>query len=448
MDLAPFSQTATEISLTGTDPAIADSKRPRFFFGWYIVLASVVTNTIFSAAYFQGFSAFILPIESHFGWSRTTIGAAMGLRQLESGIVSPFIGVLLDKFSPRRIIFISAIVAGIGFIGLGLMTGITTFYIFFIIISLGASGTSHAVTWPVVIARWFRRKRGLAIGIGVMGPIFGSPFVIVNTQLETIIGWRALLIGYGVIVLLVVTVLASIARDRPENYGLRPDGDPPEEGEEPFVPGAPRRPDTGMTVRQVVRTKEFWLLTAYLSGMFTVNSGFQTHMVPYFVQDLGLSPTGAAVTLTLVFFLSGFGRIGGGSMMDRFDYRLILAVVAVMMGVAFVYLQVGNVTSVLRTLPFVALFGLSFGSIIPIRGALGSLMFGTRSIGAVVGLLQGGAVAAGVVGPVFMAIIFDVYGNYSISIWALVAVCMVMVPLALAMSSPAVLKQRLASANP
>jgi hypothetical protein len=89
--------------------------RRRFFFGWYMVTASIVTNTIFSAAYFQGLGVLILPIERTFGWDRWVVSAAMSLRQLESGIVSPAVGFLLDRFSARKLIFWSAVISGAGF---------------------------------------------------------------------------------------------------------------------------------------------------------------------------------------------------------------------------------------------------------------------------------------------------------------------------------------------
>ena len=420
-------------------------KRRRIFYGWYIVAASVAANTIFSAAYFQGFGVLIIPIERTFGWDRWVLSAAMSLRQLESGIVSPAVGFLLDRFSARKLIFWSAVISAVGFIGLGSITGIVGFFLFFVVISLGASGVSHGVTWPVIISRWFRRNCGLATGLAVTGPIFGSPIVILNAQIVETYGWRLLLIGYGILILGGVTLLSMLVRDRPEPYGLRPDGDPPEEGTstERSTGSSPSRPDTGLTLRAVLRTKEFWLFTSYLAGTFTVNSAFQVHMIPYFQQDIGLTAAWAAVVVSMVFIISGIGRIGGGYLLDKTDYRLVLAVVAAMMGFSLFYLQMVDVRTVSGTLPFALMFGVSFGCLVPMRGAVGSTMFGTRAIGKVLGLLQGAPVAAGVIGPLVMGVIFDMKGNYSIAIWGLIIISALMVPLSLAMASPAELAKRI-----
>lgn len=417
----------------------------RIFYGWYMVAASVAANTIFSAAYFQGFGVLIIPIERTFGWDRWVISAAMSLRQLESGILSPLVGFLLDRYSARKLIFWSAVIAGVGFIGLGFTTAIITFFLCFVIISIGASGVSHAVTWPVLISRWFRRQRGLAIGLAVTGPIFGSPIVILNTHFEELYGWRSVLIGYGIVILVVVTLLSLLVRDRPESYGLRPDGDPPEGGISAESAGgrAPRRQDAGLTLQAIFRTKEFWLFTGYLAGTFTVNSAFQIHMIPYFQQDMGLTPAWAAVVLSMVFLMSGIGRVGGGYLLDKLDYRMVLAVVAALMGLSLFYLQLAGADTIFATLPFAFMFGISFGCLVPMRGAVGSIMFGTRAIGRVLGILQGAPVAAGVIGPLVMGIIFDLNGNYSVAIWGLVIISALMVPVSLAMASPAELAKRL-----
>jgi cyanate permease len=114
-----------------------------------------------------------------------------------------------------------------------------------------------------------------------------------------------------------------------------------------------------------------------------------------------------------------------------------------MMGIGLLYLQVVAVKTVWATLPFALMFGVSFGCLVPMRGAVGSIMFGTRAIGGVLGLLQGGSIAAGVIGPLVMGIIFDLNGNYSAAIWGLVVISALMIPMSLAMASPAELTKRI-----
>jgi cyanate permease len=286
------------------------------------------------------------------------------------------------------------------------------------------------------------------MGLAVMGPIFGSPFVILNTSIEEAMGWRAVLFTYGVVILISCTLASLLVRDRPETYDLRPDGDPPEYETEV---GSGTRvvraySDSGFTLREALRMREFWILTAFMGGTFVVNSGFQFHQIPYFVQDKGFSSAEAATTVMLVFFASGFGRVGAGFLLDLIDYRLVLALVSTMIGAGFLYLQVAPVATLYQTLPFVVLFGVAFGATIPLRGALGGMLFGARSLGSIIGLLQGGAVAAGVIGPIFMGAAFDLNGNYTAAMWVLMLVSLAMTPLSLAMRSPATLAdQRLES---
>src|SRR5262249_1000422 len=141
-------------------------------------------------------------------------------------------------------------------------------------------------------------------------------------------GWRVVLFAYGALIVIGITLLSMIVRDRPEPYGLRPDGDPPEEANSAQRASSPaRRIETGLELRAVLRTKEFWLFPSYLSGTFAVNSAVQVHMIPYFQQDIGFTAAWAAVIMSMVFIMSGIGRIGGGYLLDRLDYRLVLAVV-------------------------------------------------------------------------------------------------------------------------
>ena len=117
--------------------------------------------------------------------------------------------------------------------------------------------------------------------------------------------------------------------------------------------------------------------------------------------------------------VSGAGRIGGGFLLDKTDFRVVLVGMAVVMGLSLVYLEVFKARHARGLVAVVVLFGTALGGLIPTRGTLGSLIFGLRSLGPVIGLLQGGAVAAGVVGPIFMGVVFDLEGSYTIAVWVL-----------------------------
>ena len=86
---------------------------------------------------------------------------------------------------------------------------------------------------------------------------------------------------------------------------------------------------------------------------------------------------------------------------------------------AFFYLVLVDSTTLILTLPYDVMFGLSFGSAIPLRGALASAIFGNRSLGPILGLIQGVTIGAGVVGPILMGVIFDLRGDYELAVWIL-----------------------------
>jgi MFS family permease len=381
------------------------------------VLASVITNMMATASFYQGFQAFFLPILSTFGWTRTQISGAFALRQVESGLLGPGVGFLVDSLGARWIIIVGGIVAGLGVILISLTQNLGMFYVAFLLTSIGTSGTSHAVTWPTIIARWFTRRRGVAIGLATFGPIVGVAFIVPNTFFEAYFGWRPTLFVYGILMAIVTVAMGLIARDWPERYGYLPDGrsfskSPLNGG--PELSGSPQAVD-GMTWIQAVHTSQFWALWVFLAVMFMGSSGFQTHQVAYF-ESVGMSTAAAASTVVMAVLFSGIGRLGTGAVLDIVDHRVVMLCMVLMMAAGFVYLYIIPVHSLAMALPFGALFGISFGGSIPARGILGSFMFGTRNVGAIIGLLQGSSILAGIVSPILLGAVFDATGSYHLGL--------------------------------
>src|SRR5438094_10552797 len=104
-------------------------------------------NLLLSITFFQGFQAFFLPILSELGWSRTLLSGAFSLRQLENGLASPIVGLLVDRFGARKIIVIGILIAGAGMAMLSQVSDPVLFYIAFLWISIGMSGPNHSISW-------------------------------------------------------------------------------------------------------------------------------------------------------------------------------------------------------------------------------------------------------------------------------------------------------------
>lgn len=427
--------TDTPATPSPATPAPA-AKPARFFYGWYIVAASFVSNMLTGGIYWQGFQVFFLPLIEEFGWSRASLSLAFSFREMETGIGAPIVGVLVDRLGPRRIIMLSGFVMGLGMMLLALTQNLIMFYAFFILASLGASGTSHAISWSVVVSRWFRRKRGTAIGIAMSGPVLSGPVLLVLAWgLETV-GWRWTVAAAGALLWFTVIPLANVVRDHPSRIGLLPDGDVAEPvSAVPSAAGAQATPppgavvEHGYTVREALTSSAFWLLAGVLTCLFFGLSSFQVHQVAFFQNDAGLSSGDATLALGIVFLVSAVGRLGVGWLADRMDIRRVLLLVVALNLCAWIYLAFVPVHDFGAVVPFTVLFGVPFGGLVAVRPLLMSRLFGGRSLGSLMGLFQMTALVSGMVGPVVMGYIYDTQGSYRMALWIFIALSSLALPL-------------------
>ena len=403
--------------------------RARIFYGWYIVAASVAMNFYLSLVFFQGFQTFFLPISEEFGWDRATTSGAFSLRHLETGLLVPLLGFTLDRWGPRTIILWSVVVTGAGMVLMSFITNLWMFYGAFMIISLGASGASHGISWPVAIVNWFQRLRGRALGLACMGPVVSGPFLVTIAMLENTLGWResVRLLGFGV--WLTGIPLALIVRSEPTKYGYLPDGDPPQQRGEGVLADREIAGEiaAGLSVSQAVRTRSFWLLLLVLGLQFVGLNGLSVHLIPL-LEDVGYSSAHAAGILGLVYLLSGIGRFGSGIVSDWIDSRLVLAGLLTAQVVASVSLTVIGPSAYLHAGLFALVYGVGLGGVIPLRSLLVGDLFGSRAFGAIQGLIQGGAIAAGLFGPVFFGRVFDVTHSYDLALYVSSAISAAAIP--------------------
>ena len=402
-------------------------KKP--FYGWFIVAASVAMNCYLSIAFFQGFQVFFLPMVKEFGWSRAATSGAFSLRQLENGILAPLVGVLVQRWGARKVIFAGVLIGGLGLMSIGTINSLLAFYVTFTIASVGVSGPSHGVSWPVVVSNWFRRLRGRALGIATMGPVLGGPFVVFAAVLNDWLGWRVAIVLLGIGMLIVGLPLSLVARSHPEPYGYHPDGDSQQSVDSESGDALPTAV-TGLSTLQAIKTKQFWIIALIFGGQFLAISGLHVHFIPL-IEDMDYTTAQAATLFGVVFFLSGIGRLLAGSLADIIDYRLILGTLLGFQLVSFVLLSQIQSGELVLLIVFALIHGIGFGGTIPLRPFLLARLFGRDSQATILGLLQGVSIGTSVFGPIFYGWVFDVAESYYYAIAASGAVVIAVIPLVL-----------------
>ena len=234
-----------------------DFKPSKVFYGWWIVGAGFFISLYVGGTIMYGFTAVFEPIASEFGWSYAQVSLAASLRGMEAGLLAPLVGLLADRWGPRRLMVIGSFFSGLGLIFLSRITSLGMFYGAFILIATGVSTCTGAILMTAT-ANWFRRKVGIASGIILCGFGFSGLLIPAVVALVDIFGWRPAMVILGVGVWVIVMPLTLLFRHKPEQYGYVPDGEVsdiviPDEGMTP-APAA----DKDIGVKQALRSSAFW----------------------------------------------------------------------------------------------------------------------------------------------------------------------------------------------
>ena len=348
-----------------------------------------------------------------------------------SGVVAPIAGRLSDRYGPRWLMPIGTILLGLCLYALG---GVTTVWQFFVLAVLG-----RAISQPLLIGivprtlavNFFLERRNLALAfIGIFRPVNAA----INIQAISIIavnqGWRTAFRYLGILSFILTIPLALVIRRRPEEIGLLPDG--ARHREEPAALPSQPQPGTGVataarpgnlgnepqehpwTAREALRTRAYWLVatTAFLGTTANTTIGF--NIVPYLVEEAGLTTTQAAGVLSLGTVLS-LGNLGWGYLADRITPRW--CVLAAMVTSAASVLFLFQVNSLLSAYIFGIVWGLSSGT----SGVLISMMiaqyFGRTNYGSIGGTLRPFEAGGLGLGQSLGAVIYDIAGSYRLLVW-------------------------------
>jgi MFS family permease len=380
----------------------------RIFYGWWIVGACFFIALYVGSAIFFGFTAFFDPIREEFGWSYTQVSFAVSLRGLEMGIFAPFIGLFVDRFGPRRMIFYGVIMVGVGLILLSITKSLAMFYGSIVLLAFGAGGCT-ALVLMVTVANWFYKRVGLALG--VMSSGFGASGLIVPVIVWLIdaYGWRTASIILGLAMWALGIPLCFIIRDRPEHYGQLPDGEV-SNGAMPCHEAKDGEETVGL--RKMMVNSSFLYLNITELIRWIASVGVIVHIMPY-LSSIGMPRFTAGLVAGGIPLLSNLGRFGFGWLADMYDKRRVMAVTYFLMGMGV--LALCSVHRGWITLPFLLLFSSGLGGSMVLRGAIVREYFQRASFSKLLGIIMGSAAIGGIIGPTFAGWVFDAMGTYRVT---------------------------------
>ncbi len=371
-----------------------------------------------SAVFWRGFQAFVDPILSTFsGWSAASFAAAISIQRGESGMISPFVGVLLDRYGPKRVMLFGIAVTGAAFILMSTMNSLWQFYVAVALLALGMSFGTFII-FVATVGNWFVRLRARALSTLMAFSAVGAVGLPVLVWAISAYGWRPVMFAIGIGFWLFGFPVSFLMRRRPEDYGMLPDGGDPEPASgDASGQSRRRRPrELSIGVREVLQLRVFWQLAIATSLGQLVSSTNLFHLTS--LKEYGIDIYLASAAAGAVAIGDIAGRAGIGFIGDKFDKRslLVLAFAVQTLGVAGLAMINSDFLGIswgLIPLPvFVIGFGLGFGASIPLRLAILADYFGRQSYGSVVGIASSVSSIFGVAGPLFVGLMHDFTDSY------------------------------------
>ena len=387
------------------------------FYGWRVLLISSLMGSMVVGLTISGFPVFFIKIREDLGLTNAAVSLVLALAWAQSGVVAPLIGWVADHSGARKLVFWGGITCGIGLVLVSQSDQFWQLIIFYsVIIAVGRTACINP-TLMAVINQWFVRKRSIAMSIlgtsATAGGAICLPLLAIGSQY---IGWRDTILVSGIFLGLLTFPVTAILRNKPNDLGLMPDGDP-------VIESSCSDTDkgyNGLKLNEAIGTLTFWLILLGVVFRVSVADAIMIHGIPLLVWK-GASEQSASFYMSLVFILMIPLRLGFGVMGGYASIRLLqfsgMAIGA--MGIlGFLLFETSSAI-------YSFIIGLAMVEGISVLNWIAvAEYFGRRSFASLVGIMTV-FYSAGALGlPVFVGWIYDRTMDYS-------SVLMIMAPLLL-----------------
>jgi len=383
-------------------------RRQKIFRGWKVVGAGAAIQALHSAFLLQGFQHYAVLLERSFGWSKTTLATAYSLNRVESGLLGPLQGWALGRWGPRRVARTGAVIMGTGFLLFSQTQKIWQFFVFFLVIAIGAS-LSGFLTVMTATVRWFERKRAKALALSSAGFAIGGAMAPILVWSMGMWGWRWVAAGSGVVLMVAIWLMSSTLEGGPEDHGEHVDGIRPEDLE-PGIARAEGVSDDHFTAREAIRTRAFWMISlGHASALFGVGAVL-AHLSLLLTSEQGYTLQQASFFAGALPLVQLLGIFIGGSLGDKMNKRLIAGLAMVLHCAGLLSLTYATNNTMIWA--FVVLHGLAWGARGPLMQALRADYFGSSSFGQIMGFSSLIVMVGMASGPVVVGSLADTTGSY------------------------------------
>ncbi len=386
-----------------------------FFYGWVILIVGTIGTVMMGPSQTFTVGIFLDFLIADLGSSRATMSLIYGGATLSASLLLPLTGRLVDRYGPSRMLLLVAFGLGLVTMAMGWVQGLLTAFLGFLALRFFGFGSLQLVS-NNAIAQWFIRQRGLVMGLsGLSLPLALIIFPWLAELLIRQFDWRGAWLGLGLLIWAIVLPPGWIfLKDRPEQYGLTPDGDaPPPAAADLLTAPVSERNWSLVEARQ---TGVFWLFLVALSSMTLIMAGLVFHQVSLF----GVRGLSREISVTAFSVMAGFaviGNLGLGRLLDKYSARLLLALVLGCLAGSLVLVQV--MTAPWHALLYAALLGLTSGSFRVMDSTVWPKYFGRRYLGQIKGVTSIGVIGSTSLGPYVMGASLDYLGSYNFAMTGL-----------------------------
>jgi MFS transporter, OFA family, oxalate/formate antiporter len=383
----------------------------RIFYGWWVLVGIFISYTALVGIQVYTLSQFHPFLISEFGWSKEEVTNPVTIFFLTGAIITPFVSSLFDRFSTRGFMIAGALAAALGLFSYRLFHTLTQMAIIYVIFALSQVCAGQVPTM-LIITRWFKRYRGIAVGITLMGPdVGGAVFPLVAKYVWTRGPWRnALLVLMICSAAMMLSALIFFIRNRPEDKGLLPDGDlvKTETANEPSPPSQ----HVGRTLSEALRMPAFYILAFTTGALWFCMNGIVQHQTLFMNQELGISMDTVPLIVSTLFWFSLLSKLTIGYLSDHFDKITIMFVVVVALTIGLSFLRFSNAHNLSGLFCYAAIFGIGYSGTFTMIQLVIAEFFSGHSYGKILGVLTMVDVASGGLAITIIAKVQKAFNSY------------------------------------